>query len=157
MENLSSSLKRLLPEVRLVAGQNFAWSYGNQTITYDSQEISNNFVSARWSILHEAGHALLKHQDYNLDIDLLLMEVAAWDQAKNIARKLKIKIDEDHIQDCLDSYRDWLHQRSTCPNCQTVSLQINKRTYRCYNCEQQWQVSTSRFCRPYRRSKSFES
>jgi hypothetical protein len=104
----------------------------------------------RWALLHEAAHVLLGHTNYRLDVDLLLLEVAAWGKAKELAGELGVSIDENHIQDSLDTYRDWLHQRSACPRCSTVSLQVSSREYRCHNCLASWHVSTSRFCRPYR-------
>jgi hypothetical protein len=95
---------------------------------------------------------MLGHQTYRSDFELLLLEVAAWDKAKQLAASQGITMDEEHIQDCLDTYRDWLHERSTCPRCGTVSLQASPSEYNCHNCSASWQVSKSRFCRPYRLS-----
>ena len=146
MEKLVSKLRRSLPEVKFVAGESFYWSPQNQQVTY----IDNDDERNHWALLHEASHALLDHQSYNSDYELLHLEVAAWHEAKNLARKYKIPIDENHIQDCLDTYRDWLHQRSTCPSCSSVCFQSTQNEYRCHNCYTVWQVSNSRFCRPYR-------
>lgn len=62
-----------------------------------------------------------------------------------------LTISEDHIQDCLDSYRDWLHKRSLCPDCNLSSIQIDTHTYMCVFCHKKWHVTAERFCRPYRR------
>lgn len=148
MLSIVKKLAPLVPDIQFVAGDTFLWSPVNQTITYSTSP--NKTKVSAWSLLHETGHALLGHNDYKSDLDLLLMEVAAWEEAKTLARKLDITIDEDHIQDCLDTYRDWLHQRSTCPRCGLVCLQVSGSEYRCHNCSCVWKVSSSRFCRPYR-------
>jgi hypothetical protein len=108
---------------------------------------------AAWSLLHEVGHALLDHQSYDSDLELVEMESLAWQKAKEVGVAYGHTIDEDHIQDCIDTYRDWLHQRSACPNCDNRSLQQDARHYKCFNCGQTWAVSASRFCRPYRLTK----
>ena len=104
-----------------------------------------------WALLHELGHALLDHQVFATDIDLLQIEVEAWHKAQLIAKPYGIDIAWQHVEQCLDSYRDWLHARSTCPTCQLVTLQVNARLYQCFNCNNQWQVTKSRLCRPHRR------
>lgn len=103
-----------------------------------------------WSILHELGHALLGHRSYESDINLLRKEAAAWEKAVSIANKYDIVIGQSHIQNCLDTYRDWLHKRSTCPTCGSHGVQQSKALYCCLNCRGTWKVSSARFCRPYR-------
>lgn len=115
--------------------------------------LSNEHI-ATWSLLHETGHALLGHTSYVADIELLKLEVAAWDRAKQLAKELGTSIDENHIQDCLDTYRDWLDKRSICPNCGTKSIQTDKGSkYRCFNCHTTWRVSNNRFGRAYRQTE----
>ena len=142
-------LQLQLPAVTFEPGASFFWSPKHRTITY-KDDAANNQPQDAWALLHEAAHAVLDHQKYQSDLDLLLLEVAAWHKAKDLAKDLGITIDEDHIQDCLDTYRDWLHQRATCPRCSTVSLQKSPQAYHCHNCAATWRVSASRFCRPYR-------
>lgn len=104
-----------------------------------------------WALLHETGHALLAHKSYKTDIELLKMEIAAWEKAHELGIQFAIKIDENHVQDCLDTYRDWLHARALCPSCGTRCLQHSSgHEYRCHNCHTSWKVTPSRFCRPYR-------
>lgn len=141
------SLKLTYPGISFEAGNTFLWSPKNSKVIY--RESASDEV-ADWSLLHETGHALLEHHDFATDFDLLLMEVAAWDKAKKLASDMGLSIDEDHVQDCLDTYREWLYQRSTCPSCTSCSLQSDKRTYECFNCGTTWHVSASRMCRPYR-------
>lgn len=148
MEKLLTKLRKQLPGVSFEAGTAFFWSPEYSRVTYKS----GSEEKYMWALLHEASHAILGHKNYQNDVELLMLEVSAWQQAKSLAAEYGIEISEDHIQDCLDTYRDWLHQRATCPRCSTVSLQITAREYRCHNCSAAWSVSASRFCRPYRLS-----
>lgn len=149
---LIDKLKTVAPDVQFDHGNYFCWSPKTQCVIYPS--INDTDPSDSWSLLHETAHALLGHNDYKTDLELLVMESEAWDRAVQIGAELGIKIDPDHIQDCLDTYRDWLHKRSTCPTCGVVSLQINATNYRCHNCNTTWSVSSARFCRPYRLKRS---
>lgn len=117
-----------------------------------NQETSTQRTAA-WSLLHEVGHASLKHHNYSSDLELLQLEAAAWQEGSRIGKSYGYQIDPNHIEDCLDTYRDWLHQRSACPKCTNRSFQQNNRQYTCYNCGTNWSVSLSRFCRPYRMVK----
>jgi hypothetical protein len=112
--------------------------------------MTENTPESIFSLLHELGHALLEHKDYTYDVELLKIEVAAWDRARTLAEQYGVTLDEDHIQDCLDTYRDWLHLRATCPTCFGRSLQSTETCYRCFNCQTEWSVTRSRLCRPYR-------
>jgi hypothetical protein len=148
MVQLLHRVKQDYQSFNFTAGTAFSWSPSKQTITYKT---TDNEIAA-WSLLHELAHALLDHRSYETDFELLLLEVAAWEKAKELANNYAIQIDEDHVQDCIDTYRDWLYQRSTCPTCTNTSLQQDAVTYRCFNCGGSWTVTASRFCRPYRLS-----
>jgi hypothetical protein len=148
MQSLLTSLKKSFPEVSFEPGDLFSWSPKTKTVNYRLEK--GEAPRQAWTLLHETAHAALYHQEYTLDVELLLMEVAAWQKAKELGRNFAITIDEDYIQDCLDTYRDWLHRRSTCPHCTTVSFQVSRTEYACHNCRARWSVTTSRFCRPYR-------
>jgi len=164
------------PSISLMAGDTFYWSPVDKVVYYKHD---NETDEGAWALLHESGHALLDHTQYYSDIELVLMEVEAWEKAKEIVEKINfvrgarygvrkkpqspnslpltshlspITIDEDHIQDCLDSYRDWLHKRSLCPDCHLSGVQITNNTYSCIFCQKKWRVSSKRFCRPYRKS-----
>lgn len=147
MVDLVNKIKRDYPSLNILPGLHFGWSPKTRTITY---RLESSGQIASWSLLHELAHACLDHNNYETDLELLLLEVAAWGKAKELAHVYAENIDEDHTQDCIDTYRDWLYQRSTCPTCSTTSLQHNSVTYRCFNCETSWTVTSSRFCRPYR-------
>ncbi len=145
------TLSNKFPQFSYHEGHSFLWSPETYEIFYDLRKPS---PSQTWSLLHETGHALLEHNYYDTDLELIKLEVAAWEKAKEIASELHISIDEDHIQDCLDTYRDWLYRRSICPKCSTKCLQQEKiEYYHCFNCHTIWKVTPSRFCRSYRSTK----
>jgi hypothetical protein len=142
-------LKRDYPAFNFKPGDQDHWSPKSQTITYNKAEPLTNMCCG---ILHELAHAVLDHTSYNSDFELVKLESEAWTLAAQIGRKYGVNIDDDHIQNCLDTYRDWLHRRSACPKCGTHVLQKDVKHYQCYNCQASWQVSAGRFVRPYRRS-----
>lgn len=146
---LLSALRTDFPDFRFKPGKRFQWSPQTKTIWFTK----NSDAPARWSLLHEIGHALLNHEDYNRDHELISYEVAAWQKAKELAPKYGVAIDQNHIEDCLDGYRTWLHQRSTCPECHTVSTQASRSEYQCFNCGTRWKVSLSPLCRVHRRKQ----
>ncbi len=149
LQELVTILQRENPHLHLAASDTFFWSPADKTVHYDS---SSKGKEALWSLLHETGHALLGHTHYYSDVELVQMEVSAWEKAKDIGQAHKITINEDHIQDCLDSYRDWLYKRSLCPDCHLSGVQVASRVYVCIFCQKKWRVSTERFCRPYRKA-----
>ena len=149
MNELLERLRADYPAIKFVLGDSFYWSPKDHSVTYSLS--STQSTIARWSLLHEVSHGILNHTSYHSDFELMELEVEAWSHAQKIAKHYGIKIDPEHIQDCLDTYRDWLHRRSTCPACGVVSVQKDSRTYQCFNCKTTWHVSSSRFCRPYRR------
>lgn len=142
-------LARHYPQLRFAHADTFYWAPEHVTVYYDPKASKKE---ARWSLLHELAHGILGHTDYTTDLDLLLMEAEAWEHAQALEHQhySRVTIDNEHIQDCLDTYRDWLHARSTCPRCDQVGLQQNRVTYVCINCRQAWQISSARFKRPYR-------
>lgn len=152
MIKLITRLQAQYPNLHFTHGEHFSWSPETDEIFYkpDMQD-----EQAAWSLLHETGHALLRHQNYQADVELLRMEMEAWERARQLATDVSLTIDEDHIQDCLDTYRDWLYKRSICPNCATKCLQQDDFIhYRCFNCHTTWRVSQDRFCRAYRSTRS---
>lgn len=159
MEKTLSQLQSLFPSLRFTAGKSFSWSPETDEIFYANARKGQKSI---WSLLHETGHALLGHSSYKADYELILLEAAAWEKAKELAQQINahfpaaaLEIDEEHVQDCLDTYRDWLYKRSICPQCDTKCLQQDDYVhYRCFNCHTMWRVTPSRFCRAYRKTKN---
>lgn len=151
MDELVNTLVSHFPGLRFTAGRQFCWSPETGEISYKASARGRR---AAWALLHETGHALLEHRGYKGDFELLRLEIDAWERARQVARELGMTIKEDHIQDCLDTYRDWLYKRSICPTCGAKCLQQRDFVhYRCFNCHTVWRVTASRFCRAYRSTK----
>ena len=149
--DLVNKLSPDYPMLDFYCSDNFCWSPKKQQISYVKNQLEQDH--GKWTLLHELGHAVAGHNSYKYDIELLNIETTAWVVAQDLAEAYSIKIDQNHIQDCLDSYRDWLHLRSTCPNCKFLNIQVSPNYYQCLNCEHSWQVSSKKLCRPYRMSK----
>jgi len=121
--------------------ETFGWNHTACAIYYNPTA-----GGAEYYLLHEFGHAVLQHSDFSHDIDLLKMERAAWEEAKKIGDSYGITIPEDAIEDALDTYRDWLHNRSACPTCAATGIQVAPFTYQCTACHSQWRVNEARTC-----------
>ena len=115
------------------------WSPIAQTVYYDPKRLKTNV--GRAGLLHEVGHAVLGHRVYKYDMELLRIEMDAWDFVRQFANKYKIKIDEDHIRRCIASYDNWLSKRATCPDCLNFSLQKDRLHYGCFACGSKWKVN----------------
>lgn len=141
MSSLIHKLKTTYLDFSFVESDQFSWSPATQTIFYN-REMPN----APLLLLHELSHALLGHREYRRDIELLAMETAAWEEAKQRANEYSIRLQENVVQDHLDTYRDWLHARSTCPNCTANGFQVDTSSYTCPACSHGWRVNEARIC-----------
>lgn len=137
-----SQLKINYPSLSFVSSDHFRWSAATGTIYFNAN--SHNMEAF---CLHELSHAILEHTDYSRDIDLLKLERDAWEYAADtLASLYNASIPESLVQESLDTYRNWLHTRSSCPICQATGVQINKHTYKCLACTQNWTVNEARLC-----------
>ena len=128
MPDLVAQLKADYPYYHFKNGKKYAFRYPKSIMIGPKEPF--------WEllILHELSHALLGHRDFALDIERLKMENQAWEKAKELANRYNIEINEDYIQDQLDTYRDWLHKKSRCPSCGLTRFQ-DKDGYHCPRCE----------------------
>lgn len=116
-------------------------NYSNKVQAQDNKALKaqyyndNEYNNYCLQLLHEAGHALLKHRDFATDLDRVKMECAAWQKAQELCNIYNIEYDEDFAEAELDSYRDWLHQRSTCKTCGLTCYQTPDGKYHCPMCE----------------------
>ena len=138
---LIEKLKNNSPGIAFVVGDEFGWNSKTKTVTYDE---SSPELEAY--LLHECGHALLGHDDYERDIDLIAMERDAWKTAQEIAATHNLIIQSDTVQDALDTYRDWMHARALCPTCGAAGIETSKHEYTCVSCRGKWQVNEARRC-----------
>ena len=150
MEKITSLVKNLkssasaepqLHSLTLKKGELFSWNHTACVITYNPEA-----ENAETYLLHEFSHALLQHKEYAQDIELLKMERAAWDKAATLASSFNVHIDDDLIESALDTYRDWLHDRSICPACIATGIETSKQQYKCIACLTTWHVNEARDC-----------
>lgn len=139
--SILKQLKSSYPQFTFERGDKFQWSYAEKTIYYDS--LANNQAIL---LLHELSHALLGHSSYNRDIQLISMERQAWDHTTKLAPLYGVLIDDEIVQLNLDSYRNWLHTRSSCPKCSANGLQTDEYIYKCPACNHMWRVNEAKTC-----------
>lgn len=130
-------------------GQDFMWSPREQMVYYDPDRVDSN--PGQLALLHEIGHAELRHNHIRSDMHLVGMEVDAWSFARQYAPEFAVAIDDEHIDACLESYRIWAYKRAVCPNCQFHGIQTQRRRYYCFTCRHTWRVSTNLTLQPHRR------
>lgn len=141
INSLLPKLKQDFPEISFAESEAFSWSPGQKTVFYNASE-----PDATSLLLHELSHSVLNHHDYSQDISLLNMEASAWDKAIELAKIYHTEIHNDTLEGHLDTYRDWMHARSTCPQCQATGHQVNKNSYHCVACDHTWRVNEARIC-----------
>ena len=139
---LLRNLRRDYPALWLKEADTFYWSATEQTVFFDTSE-------PEWQafLLHELAHGILGHSQYRRDIQLLGFERDAWAHAADtLSRTYGVPISDEIAQANLDTYRDWLHSRSTCPQCQATGIQSHTEQYKCLGCHTTWRVNEARTC-----------
>lgn len=127
-------------DIELKQSDDFAWSHEEKTLYYDPN-------GDPIYLLHELAHAILGHAIYKKDIELVQYERDAWEYAKKaLAPQYDLAISDDVAEEALDTYRDWLHARSTCPACKANGVQTKTATYSCPSCLNSWRVNEAKTC-----------
>lgn len=145
---INSVYKRILadfPDITFAEGAAFQWSAAARTITHPPLTSQQDIAH----LLHEIGHARLNHRDYTRDIQLIRMEREAWEYAiKVLAPRYHPSLtpEDTIVQSSLDTYRQWLHDRSICLRCDAVGLEQDAGTYLCISCHQHWRPNEARTC-----------
>lgn len=141
MSSLIHKLKNDFPTITFFESDQFSWSPPSLTVSYNPE-----LPHASQLLLHELSHGLLEHHDYQRDVELLAMETAAWEKAKQLADDYSVRLSESVVQPHLDTYRDWMHARSTCPECTATGYQTARAHYSCPACGHEWRVNEARIC-----------
>ena len=128
-DDLLPRIQKDYPEYKFKSGKKYTFRPPRTIILGPPEPFSGLLL------LHELSHAILGHKTFRLDVERLRMESEAWDKARELADRYKIKINEDLIQDELDTYRDWLHTRSKCKKCGLTCYQTSDGVYHCPRCE----------------------
>ncbi len=144
---LLEELGRDFVDLRLREGRKFAFR-PPRTIFYVStknekcEQVWGADEQKMWRmrVLHELGHAVLGHRDFATDVERLQMERAAWEKARELYEAYREadwgEFEDEMVEAELDSYRDWLHQRSKCAQCGLTRYQTSDGRYHCPRCEQ---------------------
>lgn len=154
MKQATHELLTAFPEQTFAAGNDFVYDSADDIVYYDSDNLHSD--TGRLSLLHEIAHARLAHFHYTSDLELFIMETKAWALTRQLADQYAVAIDDDYIDDCLQSYANWLEQRATCPLCDNFSLQQGHSTYRCFRCGTRWRVYTDALERIRRQRIDYE-
>ena len=89
--------------------------------------------------LHELAHGLCGHKDWSNCISRLKCEREAWERAKTLFFKYQKLIpdpwNEDFVETSLDTYRNWVHQKTLCPVCGLTRFQDENGIFHCPECE----------------------
>lgn len=126
--SLIEKLKNEYPNFLFKVGKKFAFKPPRTIFYNDADDMFEPLI------LHEIAHAILNHTDYKMDVERLKMENEAWEKAKELSVKYNVQIDENLIQEKLDSYRDWLFNKSKCKKCGLTRYQTPDGKYHCPNC-----------------------
>ncbi len=118
------------PEVKFVAGKRFSFRPPRTVVFCDESD-----DTAPLLLLHELGHFLTGRFDFKTEVERLKIEVMAWEKAKELAPLYGVFVDEDLIENELDSYRDFLHQKSRCPLCGLTRFQTPDSVFHCPKCD----------------------
>lgn len=141
--SLNARLASDFPTIHFETSEDFYWSPATKTVF--SPEVTSD--DERLTLLHEVAHAVLAHNDFKRDIDLLKIEREAWEYVRTtLAPTYGLKTDDETVENAIDTYREWLHARSKCPNCSMTGIQTETSNYHCLSCDQDWRVNEARRC-----------
>lgn len=124
-----AKIKSDYPEFKFISGKRFSFR-PPKTIVVGPEEPNDSLL-----LLHELGHALSEHRDFDTSVRRVKMEREAWDKARELCSKYELEYNEDLVEDELDTYREWLHKKTICPKCSLTMFQTPDGVYHCPKCE----------------------
>ena len=122
-------IRRDYPDLKFVTGRKFAFR-PPKTVVVGPEEPDDSLL-----LLHELGHAILKHREFGTNVMRLKMERAAWEKARELANAYGVIFDDDKVERELDTYREWLDKKSRCPKCGLTRYETPDGEYHCPKCE----------------------
>ena len=131
LESLLKLLSKDYPNFRFVKGSRFSFR-PPKTIVIGPDEGEHTSML----LFHELGHALSKKYSYKLGAERLKIEATAWQKGKKAYQKYPNlpSWDDDFVEDNLDTYRNWLHKKSTCKKCGLTMYQSPDKSWSCPYC-----------------------
>lgn len=143
INSLVSKLRKDFPDFHFKVGETARWSPDTMTVYY----VKNQDEESIYELIHELGHGELRHSEYQQDIELISLELEAWERAIETAITYGISIPQETVESHLDSYRDWLHARSRCPRCNQAGIQEkDSGIYECLLCHLRWEANPAKQC-----------
>ena len=107
------------------------------TIYYDSSVASHfNLL-----LLHELSHALLGHFSFASLAERLQCERDAWQKTAQLCQEYRLPYDSAYAEANLDTYRDWLHQKTRCKTCGSTCLELDQHQLFCPFCQKTIKIS----------------
>lgn len=129
------TIKTAYPEFTFRPGRKFLFR-PKKTICY--LEADDNF---RLLLLHELAHALLGHFSYDKSLERLQIERDAWEKTRELCEKHSVPFDESIAETELDTYRDWVHQKTLCKTCGLTCLEVSPESLYCPFCQKTYKKS----------------
>ncbi|MBR2587136.1 hypothetical protein IKE71_02045 [Candidatus Saccharibacteria bacterium] len=123
------TLKSDHPDLSFKPGRKFLFR-PKRSITY--LEANENF---RLLLLHELAHALLGHFTFNRSLERLQIERDAWEKTRELCELYNVPFDEELAEAELNTYRDWVHQKTLCKTCGLSCLEVSKESLFCPFCQ----------------------
>jgi len=122
-------LKTTYPDFSFKPGHKFVFR-PKKTICYI--EANDNF---RMLLLHELAHAILGHFSFDRSLERLEIERDAWEKTRELCAIYDVPFDENLAESELNSYRDWVHQKTLCKTCGLTCLEVSSESLYCPSCQ----------------------
>lgn len=134
VDKIVERVRRDFPGLRFRMGKKFMYRFPG-TITYERTVEGKMNTEFGLQLLHEIGHAICEHKFFTTDPERLKMEREAWEVARRLSVRYEVDYDAEFVEQEMDTYRDWLHQRSKCRRCGLTRYQTKDGVYHCPRCE----------------------
>lgn len=136
------SMKALVPKLQALY-PNLSFKFGRRFAFKPPKTISIGPDEGPYTpqlLFHELGHALSKEYAYSTKVERLRIESIAWQTGKAAYQEHQQALnlpswDDDFAEDNLDTYRDWLHQKSICRTCGLTMFEDDSG-WHCPYCDQ---------------------
>lgn len=139
-----AKVKADYPEYRFVPGKRFSFRPPKTIVFPQHRDLLDDTTNTKSDIdrsffplllLHEIGHAISQKFIFDTEIERLRIETIAWEEARKLCSRYGVEYDTELVQTELDSYRDWLHQKSRCPECGLTRFQTPDGAWHCPKCD----------------------
>ena len=123
------TLKKSYPDFSFKPGRKFLFRPKTSIFYLETNE---NF---RLLLLHELSHALLGHFSFDRSLERLQIERDAWEKTRALCEELNVPFDNSLAEAELNTYRDWVHQKTLCKTCGLSCLEVSSESLYCPFCQ----------------------